>query len=115
MFGAYSSSILVPARQIRLRPTNIPAPDMAGVPAVAATALHCLHIAGAWPQPLLSSNRACLIHSAAGGVGSMLVQMCRLQGYSPIVAVIGSSHKISYCVELGGMLVLCAAQCVVRV
>ena len=105
MFGAYSSNILVPARQIRLRPSKITAQAMAGVPAVAATALHCLHIAGAWPKPLLSKNKACLIHSAGGGVGSMLIQMCKLQGYSPVVAVIGSSHKISYCVELGGMYV----------
>ena len=101
MFGAYSSKILVPIRQIRHKPRNITAPLMAGIPAVAATALHCLNLAGSWPNQLLSKNKACLIHSAGGGVGSMLVQMCKLMGYHPIVAVVGSTHKIGYCVEIG--------------
>lgn len=105
MFGAYSSKIVVPARQIRAIPENIAPQSMAGVPAVAATALHCLHLAGAWKkgggQMLLARSKACLIHSAGGGVGSMLIQMCKLQGFSPVVAVVGSSHKVAYCVELG--------------
>ena len=73
MFGAYTSRLVVPMRQIRKRPQHIPSSLMAGVPAVAATALHCLHLAGAWPSgKLLSRNKAALIHSAGGGVGSML-------------------------------------------
>lgn len=108
MFGSYTSKLLVPSRQIRKRPQSIPSSLMAGVPAVAATALHCLHLAGAWPSgKILSRNKAALIHSAGGGVGSMLVQMCKILGYSPIVAVVGSAHKISYCVELGADYVIC--------
>ena len=100
MFGSYSARVVVPAAQLRERPVNIDADCMAGVPAVAATALHCLHLAGTWTKEhsnsinkskgktstvaaapeLLTNNKSCLIHSAAGGVGSMLVQMCKLQG-----------------------------------
>jgi hypothetical protein len=69
--------------------------------AVAATALHAIALVGAWPNPPISTNKACLIHSAAGGVGSMLVQMCRLQGFNPIVAVVGNSTKISVVKNLG--------------
>jgi NADPH:quinone reductase-like Zn-dependent oxidoreductase len=42
---------------------------MAGFSAVAATALHAIALAGAWPQPPVSRNKAVLVHSAAGGVG----------------------------------------------
>lgn len=111
LFGAYSSRLLVPARQIRLIPrvptgsgsgtAAIAHEKIAGVPAVAATALHAISLTGAWPQPISTSVKACLIHSAAGGVGSMLVQMARLQGFNPIVAVVGSSHKVEYCKSLG--------------
>ena len=101
MFGAYSSHIIVPAAQIRRKPSTVSLDVAAALPAVAATALHAIALAGGWPGPLLSSNKAALIHSAAGGVGSMLIQMCKIQGYSPIVAVVGSKHKIIICKELG--------------
>jgi NADPH:quinone reductase-like Zn-dependent oxidoreductase len=101
MFGAYSNHILVPASQIRKKPTNLSLEISAALPAVAATALHALSLAGGYPGPLVTRNKAALIHSAAGGVGSMLIQMCKLQGFSPVVAVVGSKHKISFCKELG--------------
>lgn len=41
------------------------------------------------------------MHSAAGGVGSMLLQMLKVCGYKPIVAVVGSSHKRDVCMKLG--------------
>ncbi len=101
MFGAYSSHILVPASQIRRKPKNISLEDAAALPAVAATALHAIALSGAYPTPLLSVNKGALIHSAAGGVGSMLIQMCKKVGFYPVVAVVGSKHKIKFCTELG--------------
>lgn len=101
LFGAYSSRILVPESQLRKKPKKISMEDASALPAVAATALHALALAGAFPGPILSNNRAVLIHSAAGGVGSMLIQMCKLVGFSPIVAVVGSKHKVNFCTELG--------------
>ena len=62
--------------------------------------MHAVALAKAWPQQLLTSNKAALVHSAAGGVGSILVQICK-RGYSPVVAVVGSSHKIEHCLALG--------------
>eukprot|EP00603_Paraphysomonas_imperforata_P004701 CAMPEP_0114442082 /NCGR_PEP_ID=MMETSP0103-20121206/16736_1 /TAXON_ID=37642 ORGANISM="Paraphysomonas imperforata, Strain PA2" /NCGR_SAMPLE_ID=MMETSP0103 /ASSEMBLY_ACC=CAM_ASM_000201 /LENGTH=421 /DNA_ID=CAMNT_0001613275 /DNA_START=1 /DNA_END=1266 /DNA_ORIENTATION=+ len=109
LFGSYSRRVLVPSRQIRVAPlqTHIqgsPAFDqalLAGVPAAAATALHAVALARAWPEPLRTHNKAVLIHSAAGGVGSQLVTMCKLVGLGPIVGVVGSSHKVKYCKQLG--------------
>eukprot|EP01041_Mallomonas_annulata_P000394 gene394-716_t len=101
LFGAYSSRILVPSNQIRLIPNNLTLPNAAAISAVAGTALHAIALAGAYPQPILTRNKAALVHSAAGGVGSMLIQMCKLRGFSPVIAVVGSSHKVDTCKKLG--------------
>jgi NADPH:quinone reductase-like Zn-dependent oxidoreductase len=101
MFGAYSSRVLIPSNQLTLRPNNISMEEAAALPAVAGTALHALSLAGFWPQPPLTNNKAVLIHSAAGGVGLMLVQMAKILGCSPIVAVVGASHKVQVCKEMG--------------
>lgn len=106
MFGAYSSSILVPSSQIRSKPKELSMENAAALPAVAATALHAVALAGGYPGPLVSSNKGALIHSAAGGVGSMLVQMCKHLGYSPVVAVVGSRHKIALCKKMGANYVI---------
>ena len=106
LFGAYSSRILVPANQIRRIPGNLTPEAAAALTAVAGTALHAVSLSGAYPQPLLTSNKAALVHSAAGGVGSMLLQMCRLVGYSPVVAVVGGSHKVSMCHDQGADVVI---------
>lgn len=82
LFGAYSRRVLVPSSQVRrvpvLRSTGIPLSlaAAAALPAVTSTALHAVALAGGWPQPLVSRCRAALVHSAAGGVGSMLLQVC---------------------------------------
>lgn len=101
LFGAYSSRLLVPAEQIRRVPPSISMQSAAALPAVAATALHAISLAGGWPMKPLTSNKAVLVHSAAGGVGSMLLQMLKLQGFGPIVAVVGGAHKRQACLDLG--------------
>jgi synaptic vesicle membrane protein VAT-1 len=113
LFGAYSSSLLVPGRQLRKIPmalgTTKPALSLesaAALPAVAATALHAISQAGGWPMPICTANRAALVHSAAGGVGGMLVQMLKELGYHPIVGVVGSSHKVQFCLSLGADFVI---------
>lgn len=111
LFGAYSSHLLVPARQIRKTPACLKQRIAAGVPAAAATALHAVALAGAWPKALLTKNKAALIHSAAGGVGSMLIEICKLRGFSPIVAVVGSTHKMNHCKNLGADFVIDKSTC----
>ena len=106
-FGAYSSRLLVPGAQLRPRPKKALTPDeAAALPSVAGTALHSLKLAGFWPASPVTNNRAVLIHSAAGGVGSMLVQMAKIVGCSPVVAVVGSAHKVSACEALGADFVI---------
>ena len=130
-FGAYTSRLLVPGAQLRPIPrlrvhdTGAPpaapppagapqaamsADEAAALPSVAGTALHALKLAGIWPAVPLLHNRAVLVHSAAGGVGSMLVQMAKLCGCAPVVAVVGAPHKVAACIELGADVVIDKSQ-----
>ena len=43
-----------------------------------------------------------MIHSASGGVGSMLAQLCKgLAGYDIVVGVVGGQHKIEIAKKMG--------------
>lgn len=101
LFGAYSSRVLLPSVQLRKIPASLSFTQAAALPAVALTALYALQLAGHFPQQNKCSNKAILIHSAAGGVGSMLVQMAKILGFSPVVGVVGRSSKVNVCTSLG--------------
>lgn len=101
LFGAYSNRILVPKIQLRKIPKGISVEQAAAIPAVSLTALYALCLAGYFPSGFNYSNKSILIHSAAGGVGSMLVQMSKILGLHPIVGVVGSSSKVETAKALG--------------
>ena len=46
-----------------------------------------------------------VIHSAAGGVGSMLVQLAKLSGVHQIIGTVGSLEKVGYVKSLGADIV----------
>lgn len=106
LFGTYSSRLIVPSNQIWKRPQKLSTEIAAALPAVAATALHAVALAGGCMGSINTSNKAVLIHSAAGGVGSMIIQLCKVAGFHPIVAVVGASHKAAMCTELGATFVI---------
>jgi len=121
LFGAYSTHVMVPAVQLRKIPSmeknqQSPSPQplsmtqAASIPAVALTALYALFLAGHYPTPNKYNNKAILIHSAAGGVGSMLVQMSKLLGLNPIVGVVGRSSKVEAAKVLGCHVVIDKSQ-----
>ena len=72
LFGAYSSKVLVPKNQLKKIPSGLSTQQAAALPAVSLTALYALFLAGQYGSEIRLSNRAILIHSAAGGVGSMV-------------------------------------------
>jgi NADPH:quinone reductase-like Zn-dependent oxidoreductase len=76
--------------------------DAASLPAVSMTALYSLYLGGRFPsQECVPRNKSILIHSAAGGVGSMLIQFSKLLGLSPIVGVVGRTSKVDHAHALG--------------
>ncbi len=109
LFGAYSNRVVIPAIQLRKIPDCIDSyTKAASFPAVSLTALYALHLAGYFPggsdegaSRHKFKNKSILIHSAAGGVGSFLVQMSKILGLRPIVGVVGSSSKVDEATRLG--------------
>lgn len=101
LFGAYSSRVLIPENQLKKIPKSLSMQEAAAVPAVSLTALYALYLAGQYGNEFHLSNKAILIHSAAGGVGSMLVQMAKILGLSPVVGVVGRSSKVEEAESLG--------------
>lgn len=89
-FNGYASEVKVAERQVLPLPKNFTMGEGSGFLAVFFTAYHALY-----QHVVLPPNARVLIHSAAGGVGTALVQLCKLAGFYT-VGVIGSSHKKEY-------------------
>ena len=129
-FGAYSTHVLVPVTQLKSIPPPLSMAQAASLPAVSLTALYALVLGGvdlrqsqspssasasasasattqpSSPDVFKSSTKSILIHSAAGGVGSMLIQMSRVLQLSPIVGVVGHSSKVDTAKALGCTMVI---------
>lgn len=95
LFGAYSEMIRVPAKQIFPLPEKLDKYEAAGFPAVSLTAWYGMFEL-ARPRP----GSCVLVHSAAGGVGSTLVQLGKIAGCI-VVGVVGGSHKVELLQQLG--------------
>ena len=94
-FGGYTSSIVVSERQLFPCPEGWSFAECAGFPAVYFTAYHALH-----KVAKVERGETILIHSAAGGVGTALIQLGRIAGCKT-VGVVGAPHKVELCKELG--------------
>lgn len=86
-FGGYASVQAVMSGRLRRMPDDWSFADCAGIPAVQFTAYHALHRAAK-----VASGETILVHSAAGGVGTALLQQAKLAGCRS-VAVVGSAAK----------------------
>lgn len=95
LFNAYASEVAVEEDRIYPLPEGMSFEEAAGFPAVFMTAYHAL-----FQNVVVRPGMTALIHSAAGGVGSSLVQLCRIYGIKTI-GVVGSTHKIPTVKKLG--------------
>lgn len=95
LFNAYASQVKVPRAQLYSLPQGMSFEEAAAFPSVFMTAYHAL-LQNVVTRPGMTA----LIHSAAGGVGSSLVQLCRIKGIKTI-GVVGSSHKVEAVKALG--------------
>jgi NADPH:quinone reductase-like Zn-dependent oxidoreductase len=94
-FGGYATRIALPRARVWKRPARLDAAQAAAFPAVALTAYFALFEL-AHPHP----GDDVLVHSAAGGVGSVLVQLAKLSGCR-VVGVVGGTHKVAVVRALG--------------
>jgi NADPH:quinone reductase-like Zn-dependent oxidoreductase len=89
-FGAYATQVVAPAKQVFPLPRGFSVEHAGGFATVFLTAYHALY-----QCVRLRPGMTVLIHSAAGGVGSALVQLAKLADCRTI-GVVGSSHKVEY-------------------
>jgi NADPH:quinone reductase-like Zn-dependent oxidoreductase len=99
-FGGYAEEIVVPLGQVFDLPPAMTFAEGAAIPVIFLTAYYALHELAAPPSP-----SSVFIHSAAGGVGSSLVQLCRAHG-SHVVAIVGSAQKTELVRSLGADVVI---------
>lgn len=94
-FGGYASEVCVPRNQVFRRPKGWTDEQAAVMPAVSLTAWYAL-----MELARVRKGDAVLVHSAAGGVGSALVQLAHHAGCR-VVGVVGGSHKVATVEALG--------------
>jgi NADPH:quinone reductase-like Zn-dependent oxidoreductase len=99
-FGAYATEICVPEHQIFRIPSRMNFEEAAAFPAVYITAYHAL-----FQLVRIRSGGTLLVHSAAGGVGTALLQLSRAQGFKA-VGVVGSSEKTPIAQKCGATYVI---------
>ena len=100
LFGAYASEIKTAEDFIWPLPKGWSMDQAAGMPATFMTAYHAL-----FQIFIVYPNSSLLIHSASGGVGTALLQMCRIKNFYS-VGIVGSSHKVETAKKFGASVVI---------
>jgi NADPH:quinone reductase-like Zn-dependent oxidoreductase len=100
LFGGYASHLVIDAENVFALPPQLDATQGATLPTVFLTAWFMV-----MQQMRARPGDDWLVHSAAGGVGSALVQLGRLAGCR-VVGVVGARHKIAACRAAGAVEVI---------
>ncbi len=92
-YGTYAELVPAPIRAVARKPASLSWTEAAGLPLAGLTALQALRAAG------VGEGDTVLVHAAAGGVGTLAVQLARLSG----ARVIGTAgeRNAGYLRELG--------------
>lgn len=93
--GAYAESIVVPAASVLPLPESVSLTAGAGMPMNLLTADFALRVRGR-----LEPGQTVLVHGAAGGLGSALVQVARAYG-GEVVGVVSTEEKAETVRSLG--------------
>ena len=93
---AYAEKVVTPASFVFPIPDELSFEDAAALPVQGVTALHLLTLAGRM-QP----GERVLVHAAAGGVGSIAVQLAKLLGAGFVAGTASSEDKCKLVRELG--------------
>jgi NADPH:quinone reductase-like Zn-dependent oxidoreductase len=99
-FNGYATHVVVPRDQVFTIPENITFTQAAGFPTIYLTAYYALHL-----TVKIFPSSVILVHSAAGGVGSALLQLSKAAGWHTI-GVVGSSHKVEAAKKMGADVVI---------
>jgi synaptic vesicle membrane protein VAT-1 len=95
LFDGYASHLKLPVEGVFAKPAGLDMAQAATLPTVFLTAWWMVH-RQVYPQP----GDTWLVHSAAGGVGSALLQLARLAEVHA-VGVVGATHKVEHARAMG--------------
>jgi crotonyl-CoA carboxylase/reductase len=98
-YGSFAQFTKVQDHQLLPKPQNLTWEAAATFMLVGATSYRMLM---AWEPHTLKKGDVVLVWGAAGGIGSMALQIARAQGAKPI-AVISNNDKIDFCMKLGAI------------
>lgn len=94
-FGGYATHVTVSSDQVRAAPPRLSFEEAAAFPVATLTAYYALFELGR-----AEAGSTVLVHSAAGGVGSALVQLGKIAGCK-VVGVVGGANKVEVVRALG--------------
>ncbi|MEZ4459023.1 MAG: medium chain dehydrogenase/reductase family protein [bacterium] len=95
LFNGYASHLVVDRDYVFKKPESLSFEEAASLPAVVMTAWFALFEL-AHPRP----GARVLVHSAAGGVGTSLVQLAKIMECE-VTGVVGGSHKVQTAKDMG--------------
>lgn len=87
--GTYAEFVAVRASEVARKPTTVSFADAASLPLAGITAWEALINSGR-----LSEGQTVLIHAAAGGVGSLAVQLAKWKGARVIATASSANHAL---------------------
>jgi NADPH2:quinone reductase len=99
--SAYAERMVAPARRVYPMPAGLSFEAAAALPVQGLTAHHILSLAGR-----IRPGEKVLVHAAAGGVGTLAVQLARRMGASFVAGTVGSAEKEALVRSLGADLVV---------
>ncbi len=99
-FNAYATHVAAPEDWVFVIPENTSFEEAGGFMSIFCTAYYALHL-----SVRIFPGSTILVHSAAGGVGSALLQLCKQAGWRTI-GVVGSSHKAEAAKNMGADVVI---------
>lgn len=94
--GGYAEYVVAPARNLIPIPDALDFDEAAAIPLQGLTAYHVLETSGQ-----LKEGESVVVHAAAGGVGTLAVQMAKLMGASPVIATASTQEKLNLAKDLG--------------
>ena len=99
--ASYAEYALAPADTTWAVPGGMPLVEAAALPLQGLTALGCLRL-----SVRLQSGETTLIHAAAGGVGSLALQLAKALGAAQVIGTAGGAEKCALARELGADLAI---------
>ena len=94
--GGYAEYAVAPAQSLIPLPEGLDFDEAAAVPLQGLSAYHILKTSGA-----LKEDESVLVHAAAGGVGTLAVQMAKLMGAGTVIATASTQEKLDLAESLG--------------